>query len=89
MKAEHQYPAGTLQPLAVPEWKWEHIVMDFVTELPRTQQENDALWVVIDRLTKSAHFLPIKVSFSLEKLAELYVREVVRLHGVPLTIISD
>ena len=65
------------------------IAMDFVTGLPRTQQGNDALWVVIDRLTKSAHFLPIKVSFSLEKLAELYVREVVRLHGVPLSIISD
>ena len=89
VKAEHQHPAGTLQPLAIPEWKWEHIAMDFVTGLPRTQQGNDALWVVIDRLTKSAHFLPIKVSFSLEKLAELYVREVVRLHGVPLSIISD
>ena len=54
-----------------------------MTGLPRTQQGNDALWVIIDILTKLAHFLPIKVSFLLEKLAELYVREVVRLHGVP------
>ena len=63
--------------------------MDFVVGLPRTQQGNDAVWVIVDRLTKSAHFLPMKVSYSLDKLAEIYIREVVRLHGVPYSIISD
>ena len=63
--------------------------MDFVVGLPRTQQGHDAVWVIVDRLTKSAHFLPIKVSYSLDKLVEIYIREVVRLHGVPFSIVSD
>ena len=61
---------GTLQPLPILEWKWEHITMDFVVGLPRTQQGHDAIWVIVDRLTKSAHFLPVKVSYSLDKLAK-------------------
>ena len=64
-------------------------MMDFVIGLPRTQQGHDAVWVIVDRLTKSAHFLPIKVSYSLDKLAEIYIREVVRLYGVPFSIVSD
>ena len=63
--------------------------MDFVVGLPRTQQGHDAIWVIIDRLTKSAHLLPVKVSYSLDKLAKIYIREVVRLHGVPISIVSD
>ena len=63
--------------------------MDFVTGLPRTQRQHDAIWVIVDRLTKSAHFLPINVEDSLEKLAKLYVDEIVRLHGVPVSIVSD
>ena len=63
--------------------------MDFVTGLPRTQRQHDVIWVIIDRLTKSAHFLPINVEDSLEKLAQLYVDEIVRLHGVPVSIVSD
>ena len=63
--------------------------MDFVTGLPRTQRQHDAIWVIVDRLTKSAHFLPINVEDSLEKLAQLYVDEIVRLHGVPVSIVSD
>ena len=89
VKAEHQHPVGSLQPLPIPEWKWKHITMDFVVGLPRTQQGHDAVWVVVDRLTKSAHFLPVKVSYSLDKLAEIYIREMVRLHGVPFSIVSD
>ena len=65
------------------------ITMDFVTGLPRTQRQHDAIWVIVDRLTKSAHFLPINVEDSLEKLAQLYVDEIVRLHGVPISIVSD
>ena len=63
--------------------------MDFVTGLPRTQRQHDAIWVIVDQLTKSAHFLPVNVKDSLEKLAQLYVDEIVRLHGVPVLIVSD
>ncbi|XP_071912309.1 uncharacterized protein [Coffea arabica] len=89
VKAEHQKPSGLLQPLEIPEWKWEHIAMDFVTGLPRSQQGFDAIWVIVDRLTKSAHFLPVSMSFSLEKLAKLYTEEIMRLHGIPISIVSD
>ena len=63
--------------------------MDFVTSLPRTQRQHDAIWVIVDRLTNSAHFLPVNVEDSLEKLAQLYVDKIVRLHGVPVPIVSD
>uniref|UniRef100_A0A2N9FVM9 RNA-directed DNA polymerase n=1 Tax=Fagus sylvatica TaxID=28930 RepID=A0A2N9FVM9_FAGSY len=89
VKIEHQRPGGLLQPLPIPEWKWEHISMDFVTGFPRTPSGNDSIWVIVDRLTKSAHFLAIKVGLSLERLAKLYVNEIVKLHGVPVTIVSD
>ena len=88
-KAEHQRPPGLLRPLELPEWKWDSITMDFVSHLPRTFKGYDAIWVVVDRLTKSAHFIPVSMTYSLEKLAELYVREVVRLHGIPSSIVSD
>ena len=89
VKAEHQRPAGLLQPLDIPEWKWEHITMDFVTALPRSQRQHDAVWVIVDRLTKSAHFLPIRMTDSVNVLGRLYVREIVKLHGVPVSIVSD
>ncbi len=89
VKAEHQRPGGELQPLDIPEWKWDQITMDFVVGLPRTTKGHDAIWVVVDRLTKSAHFISIKTTFSLEQLAALYVQEIVRLHGVPKSIVSD
>ena len=89
VKAEHQRPSGLLQPLEIPEWKWEHIAMDFVVGLPRTKTNHDAIWVVIDRLTKSAHFLPINEKFSLERLVQLYLKEIVVRHGVPVSIVSD
>ena len=69
VKVEHQKPAGTLQPLPILEWKWEHITMDFVSGLPRTTRKHDAVWVVVDKLTKSAHFIPIRMTESLERLA--------------------
>ena len=89
VKAEHQRPAGTLQPLNIPQWKWEDITMDFVVGLPRTKDSHDAIWVIVDRLTKSAHFLPVRTTYTMDKYAEIYVKEVVRLHGVPLSIVSD
>ena len=66
VKAEHQRPARKLQPLPIPEWKWEGIAMDFVVGLPRTTKRSDGIWVIIDRLTKSAHFPPVKMTFSLD-----------------------
>ncbi|KAJ0550242.1 putative nucleotidyltransferase, Ribonuclease H [Helianthus annuus] len=89
VKAEHQKPSGLLQQLEMPVWKWELITMDFVTKLPKTRKGNDTIWVIVDRLTKSAHFLPMKETFSMEQLAKLYVNEIVSLHGIPLSIVSD
>ncbi|EOY04000.1 Uncharacterized protein TCM_019247 [Theobroma cacao] len=89
IKAEHQKLSGTLQPLSIPEWKWEHVIMDFVLGLPQTQSGKDAIWVIVDRLTKSAHFLAIHSTYSIERLARLYIDEIVRLHGVPVSIVSD
>ncbi|XP_061358865.1 uncharacterized protein LOC133303040, partial [Gastrolobium bilobum] len=89
VKIEHQKPSGLLQPLDIPEWKWMSISMEFVVGLPRSQAGFDSIWVVVDRLTKSAHFIPVKTTFSTEQLAKLYVREIVKLHGIPESIVSD
>jgi len=69
VKVEHQVPSGLLQPINIPKWKWDRITMDFVSGLPLTQKKHDAVWVIVDRLTKSAHFLPVRTDYSLEKLA--------------------
>ncbi|GJY18364.1 putative nucleotidyltransferase, ribonuclease H [Tanacetum coccineum] len=85
VKIEHQRASGLLQPLEIPMWKWDEISMDFVTGLPTTQKRHDAIWVVVDRLTKSAHFLPIRKNYGISKLAEIFQQEIVRLHGTPLS----
>nr|GFC24788.1 retrotransposon protein, putative, Ty3-gypsy subclass [Tanacetum cinerariifolium] len=72
VKIEHQRASGLLQPLNIPVWKWDKISMDFVTELPQTQRRHDAIWVVVDRLTKSAHFLPIRKDYSVCRLAKIF-----------------
>ncbi|GJT35763.1 putative reverse transcriptase domain-containing protein [Tanacetum coccineum] len=89
VKAEHQKPSGLLVQPAIPQWKWDNITMDFVTKLPRTQSGNDTIWVIVDRLTKSAHFLPIRETDPMDKLARLYLKEVVTRHGIPVSIICD
>ncbi|KAG8473004.1 hypothetical protein CXB51_034923 [Gossypium anomalum] len=89
VKAEHQVPSGLLQPIMVPEWKWDRITMDFISGLPLTPGKKNAIWVIVDRLTKSTHFIPVRTDYSLNKLDELYIREIVRLHGIPLSIILD
>ena len=89
VKAEHQKPMGLLQPLNIPEWKWEEIAMDFVVGLPVAPGGYDSVWVIIDRLTKSAHFIPVKTRYTAADYAELFVKEIVRLHGVPISIVSD
>ena len=87
VKAEHQVPSGLLQPIRVPEWKWDRITMDFMVGLPSTGRKHGSVWVVVDRLTKTAHFLPVRTDYSLDKLAN--IKEIVRLHGIPISIISD
>ncbi|GJX31522.1 putative reverse transcriptase domain-containing protein [Tanacetum coccineum] len=89
VKAEHQRPSSLLQQPEIPVWKWEGIAMDFVTKLPRTSSGHDTIWVIVDRLTKSAHFLPMREDYKMEMLARLYLKEIVAIHGVPISIISD
>ncbi|KAI3797484.1 hypothetical protein L1987_32741 [Smallanthus sonchifolius] len=89
VKAEHQRPSGLLEQPEIPVWKWENLAMDFITKLPRTSNGYDSIWVIIDRLTKSAHFLPIREDYRVEKLARIYINEIVSRHGIPLNIISD
>ena len=89
VKTEHQRPVGLLQPLPIPEWKWDHITMDFVIRLPRTRSKKNGVWVIVDRLTKLAHFLAMKTIDSMNFLAKLYIQEIMRLHGIPLSIVSN
>ena len=89
VKVEHQRPARLLQPLEVADWKWEHITMDFVYHLPRTLWRHDTVWVKVDLLTKSTVFLAVWVTFTLEEFYRLYIREIVRLHGVLVSIVSN
>ena len=89
VKAKHQVPSGLLQPIRIPEWKWDQITMDFMVGLLLTGKKHDSVWVMVDRLTKSAHFLPVRTNYSLDKLAEPYISEIVRLYGIPISIISD
>jgi hypothetical protein len=89
VKAIHMKPAGLLQPLSVPSWKWDDISMDFISGLPTTQKGHDSIWVIVDRLIKTAHFLPIKADYRPPQYAEKYIAEIVRLHGIPKTIVSN
>eukprot|EP00253_Pinus_taeda_P031931 PITA_31931 len=89
IKAEHQHPAGLLQPLPIPEWKWETISMDFITSLPLTRKNHDSIMVVVDKLSKAAHFIPVHSTYKAVQIAHLFMQNVFRLHGLPKVIISD
>nr|GEW21713.1 putative reverse transcriptase domain-containing protein [Tanacetum cinerariifolium] len=89
VKAEHQRPSGLLVQPAIPEWKWDNITMDFIIKLPTSSQGFDTIWVIVDRLTKSAHFLPIRENDPLDKLARLYLNRIVARHEIPVSIICD
>ncbi|GJS13646.1 putative reverse transcriptase domain-containing protein [Tanacetum coccineum] len=89
VKAEHQRPSGLLQQPEIPEWKWDKITMDFITKLPKTKSGHDTIWVIVDRLTKSTHFLAMREDYSTERFAKLYIDEIVTRHGIPVLIISD
>ncbi|GKE41146.1 reverse transcriptase domain-containing protein [Tanacetum coccineum] len=89
VKAEYQKSSSLLAQHVIPVWKWENITMDFVIKLPKASSGQYTIWVIVDRLTKSAHFLPMKETDSIEKLTRQYLKEVVSRHGVPVSIISD
>eukprot|EP00253_Pinus_taeda_P010631 PITA_10631 len=89
IKAEHQHPAGLLQPLPVPEWKWEVISMDFITGLPKTKRNNDSIFVVVDKLSKAAHFIPVQSTYRAAQIAHIFMQNIFRLHGLLKDIISD
>ncbi|GJT12850.1 putative reverse transcriptase domain-containing protein [Tanacetum coccineum] len=89
VKAEHQRPSGLLVQPEIPQWKWDNITMDFITKLPKSSQGYDTIWVIVDRLTKSAIFIPMRETDPMEKLARMYLKEVVTRHGIPVSIICD
>ena len=82
VQAEHQVPTCLLNPLPIHQWKWDNIFMDFMSGFPLMQQKHDFVWVIVDRLTKSAHFIPVKIDYLMDRLDELYVDEIMRLHDV-------
>jgi hypothetical protein len=89
VKVEHQHPAGLLQPLPIPKWKWETIFMDFITRLPKLAKQNDAIMVVVDKLSKSAHFIPVRSTCKEIDIAKIFMKDIFILHGMPRKIISD
>ncbi|GJS12309.1 putative reverse transcriptase domain-containing protein [Tanacetum coccineum] len=89
IKVEHKRPSGLLQQPEIPVWKWEGMAIDFVTKLPRISSRHNTIWVILDRLTKSAHFLPMRKDYKIDRLARLYLNEIVPRHSVPISIISD
>jgi hypothetical protein len=89
MKASHLKSAGVLQPLLIPMWKWDDISMDFIVGLPLTARKKDCIWVIVDRLTKTVPFIAVHTTYSVQQYAELYMDQIVRLNGLPKTIISD
>ena len=89
VKAEHRHPAGLLQPLPIPKWKWETISMDFVTGLPKSAKQNDAIMVAVDKLSKSAHFIPIKSTCKAIDIANIFMKDIFILHGMPREIVFD
>jgi hypothetical protein len=89
VKVTHKHLVGLFQPFPIPEWKWETISMDFITSLPRKVKKHDAIMVVVDKLSKEFHFIPIKSTFKAIDVENIFVKETFRLHGLPKTTISD
>jgi hypothetical protein len=89
VKADYMKPGGLLQLLSIPGWKWEDISMDFIVGLPMTARKFDSIWVIVDRLSKSAHFIPVHTNYNVQKYARIYNDHVLCLHRVLKTIISE
>jgi hypothetical protein len=89
VKADYMKPGGLLQPLSIPKWKWDDISVDFIMGLPLMARKFYSIWVIMDRVSKSAHFIPVHTNYNVQKYAGIYIAHVLCLHGVPKTIISD
>jgi hypothetical protein len=89
LKLSIGHPTGLLQHLPIPEWKWEVVIMDFITGFPRTGKLHDLIMVVVDKITKAAHFIPLKTTHKATDVADIFMKEVARLHRIPKTIVSD
>jgi hypothetical protein len=89
VKVDYMKPGGLLQMLSIPTWKWDDISMDFIVGLPMTARKFDSIWVIVDRLSKSTHFIPVNTNFMVQRYAEIYIARVLCLHGVLKPIISD
>ena len=89
IKVEHQRSIGLLKPLDVLMWKWESVSMDFIVGLPQTPKDHDSIWVIVDRLTKVAHFIAMRNDYRTKKFIDLYVDNILSLHGAPMSIVSD
>ena len=89
VNTKHQHPAGLLQPLPIPSWKWEIISLDFITGLPRNQNLNDSIMVVVDKLSKAAHFIPVKTTYKAANIANIFMKQIFRLHGILKVVIFD
>jgi hypothetical protein len=89
VKVEHKHPVGLLQPLPIPEWKWEVVTMDFITGFRRIGKQHDSIMVVVDKLTKATHFIPLKTTHKAANFDDIFMREITRLHGIPKTIVSN
>ena len=89
VKVEHQHLAGLLQPFPVTEWKWEVISMDFITKFPMNWRQHDSIMAVVDKLTKAAHFIPVKSTHKSDDIAKIFMKEIFKLHGFPKEIVSD
>jgi hypothetical protein len=89
VKAEQRHPTGLLQPLPIPEWKWDVVTIDFITGLPGTGKQHDSIMVVVDKITKAIHFIPLKTTHKATNVTNIFMREGARLHGIPKTILSD
>jgi hypothetical protein len=89
VKVEHCHPTGLLQPIPILEWKWEVISMNFITRLPKTKKQNDSIMVVIDKITKYEHFILVKSTHKIINIADIFMKEIFRMHGIPKTIISN
>ncbi|GKC88552.1 putative reverse transcriptase domain-containing protein [Tanacetum coccineum] len=89
VKAEHQRPSGLLVQPEIPQWKWDNIIMDFIMKLPKSSQGYDTIWVIVDRLTKFAIFVPMRETNPMERLARMYLKKVFTRHGIHVSIIFD
>jgi hypothetical protein len=89
MKTKHRHPSRLLHPFLILEWKWEVVTINFITNLPRTVKQCDSIMVAVDKLTKEAHFIPVKTTHKETNIVDIYMKEVSMLHGVPKEIVSD